>query len=222
MSQFDFIIVGAGSAGCVLANRLSENPNYKVLLLEAGGPDKDLNIKIPAGFPKLFKGKCDWAYHTVPQAGLNNRQIFQPRGKVLGGCSSINAMIYIRGHREDYDEWASLGNKGWSYDEVLPFFKKSEAQQRIHDQYHNQSGELNVMDRIYSNPLSNVFVEAAQELGYQKNGDFNGATQEGFGLYQVTQKKGSRFSAVDAFLKPVMHRSNLKVETHALVHQIDH
>lgn len=221
MNQYTYIIIGAGSAGCLLANRLSANPQNKVLLLEAGGPDKDLNVKVPAGFPKLFKGKLDWAYHTVPQAGLNNRSLFQPRGKMLGGCSSINAMIYIRGHRQDYDDWAAMDNPGWSYEEVLPYFKKSERQNRVEDDYHNARGELNVMDRVYTNPLSKIFVEATTELGYAANPDFNGAKQEGFGLYQVTQKNGERFSAVDAFLKPALNRPNLTVETHAHVQRIN-
>lgn len=220
MNQYDYIIIGAGSAGCVLANRLSANSRHRVLLLEAGGPDKDLNVKIPAGFPKLFKSKVDWAYHTVPQTGLKNRQLFQPRGKMLGGCSSINAMIYIRGHRQDYDHWAAQGNPGWSYKEVLPYFKKSEGQTRLKDDFHSSAGELNVMDRVYTNPLSNIFIDAASELGYPINPDFNGAKQEGFGLYQVNQKNGSRFSAVDAFLKPARSRPNLHVETYAQVQQI--
>ncbi|MDW3645619.1 MAG: choline dehydrogenase [Bacteroidia bacterium] len=219
-NTFDYVIIGAGSAGSVLANRLSANPANRVLLLEAGGKDSNPNIKIPAGFPKLFKSKEDWTYHTAPQKHLSDRELFLPRGKVLGGSSSINAMIYIRGNKADYDEWSAMGNKGWSYEEVLPYFKKSQHNEHIQNEYHGQGGPLNVQNRNYTNELSKVFVKAGQELGFTHNSDFNGEKQEGFGFYQVTHKKGSRWSAAHAFLNPAKSRSNLTVETHAHVHKI--
>lgn len=220
MPQFDYIIIGAGSAGCVLANRLSENPAHRVLLLEAGGPDRSPNMRIPATFSKLYKTKYEWAYHSVPQPGLNGRSLFQPRGKTLGGSSSINAMIYIRGHRADYDNWAALGNVGWDYAALLPYFKRSEDQQRGEGDYHGTGGGLSVEDRRYSNPLTDVFLAAAAELGYGAAADFNGAEQEGFGHYQVTQRRAERCSAVDAFLRPAMSRPNLEVVTGANVSAI--
>ncbi|MEL6252152.1 MAG: choline dehydrogenase [Bacteroidota bacterium] len=219
-NTFDYVIIGAGSAGSVLANRLSANSANRVLLLEAGGKDSNPNIKIPAGFPKLFKSKEDWTYHTSPQKQLGDRELFLPRGKVLGGSSSINAMIYIRGNKADYDEWAAMGNKGWSYEEILPYFKKSQHNEHIQSEYHGQGGPLNVQNRNYTNELSKVFVKAGQELGYDHNPDFNGEKQEGFGFYQVTHKKGSRWSGAHAFLNPAKNRSNLTVETHAHVHKI--
>lgn len=220
MAIYDFIIIGAGSAGAVLANRLSESGKYSVLLLEAGGKDNDMNMKIPAGFPKLFKTKHDWNYHTTPQEHLNNRALYLPRGKTLGGSSSINAMIYIRGNRADYDDWAKEGNKGWSYDEMLPYFKKSEHQEVIKDEYHGQNGPLNVMNRHYTNPLSVAFVEAGKELGYPENADFNGKEQEGFGMYQVTHTNGTRCSTAVAYLNPAKKRSNLTIQTKSLVERI--
>lgn len=211
--MYDYIIVGAGSAGCVLANRLSEDPSIKVLLLEAGGPDSRREIHIPVAFSKLFQTPCDWAYYTDAEPQLENRKLYWPRGKVLGGSSSLNAMIYIRGHRRDYDRWAELGNPGWSYDEVLPYFKKSQNQERGPSEYHGTGGPLNVCDLRCANPLSQAFVEAAVEAGFARNSDFNAASQEGFGLYQVTQQNGRRHSAADAFLHPAMGRPNLKVLT---------
>ncbi|EAY26737.1 GMC family oxidoreductase [Microscilla marina] len=219
-NNFDYIIIGAGSAGCVLANRLSANPKNQVLVLEAGRKDNLQNVKIPAGFPKLFKTEVDYGYTTVNQPTMHNREMYLPRGKVLGGCSSINAMIYIRGSRQDYNEWSTLGNLGWSYEEVLPYFKKSENQEIIQNDFHGKGGPLNVTNRSYTNHLSQVFVQAAQELGYDTNEDFNGATQEGFGFYQVTQTKGERCSTAKAYLHPVMARTNLQVETKAQVERI--
>lgn len=213
---YDFIVIGAGSAGCVLANRLSKNARHQVLLLEAGGPDKKQEIRIPAAFSKLFKTEVDWNYETEPQAHVANRRMFWPRGKVLGGCSSINAMIYQRGHAENYNEWAELGNEEWGYEDVLPYFTKMENQERGVDAYHDVGGELNVADLRIQNPLTTAFLDGAKTAGLGHNNDFNGAAQEGVGLYQVTQKDGRRHSSADAFLKPILKRSNLQTETNAL------
>ena len=211
--MYDYIIIGAGSAGCVLANRLSEDPKIKGLLLEAGGRDNKPDIHVPLAFSKLFKGPCDWTYFTEPEPQLGNRSLYWPRGKVLGGSSSMNAMIYIRGNRADYDHWRDLGNAGWSYNDVLPYFKKSENQQHGASEYHGAGGPLCVSDLCTANPLAQAFVGAGEEAGFPRNADFNGATQEGFGLYQVTQSKGKRHSTAAAFLHPVMSRKNLTVKT---------
>ncbi|HEY6306537.1 MAG TPA: choline dehydrogenase [Candidatus Angelobacter sp.] len=211
--MYDYIIVGAGSAGCVLANRLSEDPGVKVLLLEAGGRDTRKEIRTPLAFSKLFKGPCDWAYYTEPEAQVGNRNLYWPRGKVLGGSSSLNAMIYIRGQRQDYDQWRELGNPGWGYGDVLPCFKKSEDQERGASEYHGVGGPLHVSNLRSPNLLSEVFVEAAAQSGFKRNPDFNGDSQEGFGLYQVTQWQGQRHSAAAAFLRPAMRRRNLTVRT---------
>ncbi len=218
---FDYIIVGAGSAGCVLANRLSEDPSISVLLLEAGGRDWHPFIHMPAGLAKLVNVRwLNWGYQTEPEAKLDGRRLYWPRGKVLGGSSSINAMCYARGHRADYDHWADLGNKGWSYSDVLPFFVKAENQERGASQYHGKDGPLNVQDLRHHNPLSEIFLEAAQECGFSRNDDFNGPTQRGFGYYQVTQKGGARWSTAAGYLNPAKGRPNLTIITKALTHRV--
>jgi choline dehydrogenase-like flavoprotein len=211
---FDYVIVGAGSAGCVLANRLSADPSRSVCLIEAGPRDASPLIHIPAGILGLLPSRrFNWAYQTEPQPGLNGRQGYQPRGRALGGSSSINAMVYMRGHRGDYDDWAALGNPGWSYDEVLPLFRRSEDQQRGANHYHGAGGELAVSDLASPVAASHAFVESAIRNGLPANDDFNGAQQEGAGLYQVTQRRGRRCSASVAFLHPVLPRPNLTVLT---------
>ncbi len=208
---YDYIIVGAGSAGSVLANRLSADGAATVLLVEAGGSDRSLLVRMPAGISKLGSPRFDWQYYTAPQAALNGRRLYWPRGKVLGGSSSTNAMVYIRGQAADYDHWRQLGCAGWSYADVLPFFRKAECNERLHDDFHGRDGPLNVAERPYTNPLSHVFVEAAQQAGIPFNKDFNGATQVGCGLFQVTQKNGERWSAAAAYLRPASTRGNLTV-----------
>jgi len=219
--EFDYIIIGAGSAGCVLANRLTERPNNRVLLLEAGGSDWHPFIHMPAGLAKLMALKSlNWAFETEPQAELDNRRLYWPRGRVLGGSSSINAMCYCRGHRMDYDAWASAGNTGWNYASVLPYFIKSEDQENGPSDYHGQGGPLSVSNLRHVNPLSAIFIEAAQQAGYEANRDFNGARQAGFGLYQVNQRNGRRCSTAVGYLGPALERPNLFVRTHALAEKI--
>ena len=217
-ADFDILIVGAGSAGCVLAARLSEDPALRVGLIEAGPPDKSVLIHCPAGLALLAQtGAVNWAFETVPQPGLNGRRGYQPRGKVLGGSSSVNAMIYARGHPADYDAWAAEGNPGWSYDEVLPIFKRAEHNERGADAFHGTSGPLNVADLRSDATWRERFVEAGVQAGYPRNADFNGAEQEGFGPYQVTHRNGERFSAAKAYLTPHLSRPNLQVLTGAQV-----
>jgi choline dehydrogenase-like flavoprotein len=214
--QFDYVIVGGGSAGCVLAARLSEDPAVRVALLEAGPSDTSVLIHCPAGLAVLAKnGQANWAFETVPQAGLNGRRGYQPRGKVLGGSSSVNAMIYIRGQRADYDHWAALGNPGWGFADLLPYFKKAEHNERGADAWHGSGGPLNVMDLRSPNRFGPVFVEAARQAGHRVNRDFNAEQQEGVGLYQVTHRNGERCSAAKAYLTPNLGRPNLTVITGA-------
>ncbi|MGB8401558.1 GMC family oxidoreductase [Bradyrhizobium sp.] len=219
--EYDYVIVGAGSAGCVLANRLSADGKHSVLLLEAGPKDTNLWIHVPLGYGKLFKEKTvNWMYQTEPEPGLNGRQVFQPRGKVLGGSSSINGLLYVRGQHEDYDRWRQRGNAGWGFDEVLPYFKKAENQQRGADQYHGVGGPLPVSDWRHADPLSEAFVVAAAETGIPTNPDFNGATQEGAGFFQTTTRRGRRASTAFSYLRPARNRSNLRIETSALAQRI--
>jgi len=219
--EFDYIIVGAGSAGCVLAGRLTENPNNRVLLLEAGGKDWHPFIHMPAGLAKLVsKDSINWSYETEPQKELNNRRLYWPRGKVLGGSSSINAMCYCRGHRKDYDSWADSGAAGWDAASVLPYFIRSEDQEHGASEFHGVGGPLSVQDLRYTNELSKVFLDAAVEAGFPRTDDFNGLRQRGFDYYQVTQRNGKRCSTAVAFLHPAENRPNLTISTQSLAEQI--
>jgi choline dehydrogenase len=215
---YDYIIVGAGSAGCVLASRLSENPDARVLLLEAGPPDVADEIHMPAAVNLLFKSAYDWDYRTTPQDRAGGRAVYWPRGKVLGGSSSINAMIYIRGSRFDYDTWRDdYGCEGWGFTDLLPYFLRAESNSRGASAYHGASGPLSVQDLRYKSDLTGAFITAAKNCGQRVNDDFNGPSQEGVGYYQVTQRGGRRWSAADAYLHPAMGRPNLTVQTDALV-----
>jgi len=219
--EFDYVIVGAGSAGCVLANRLTADGKHSVLLLEAGPKDTNPWIHVPLGYGRLFKEKTvNWMYQTEPEPGLNGRNVFQPRGKVLGGSSSINGLLYVRGQHEDYDRWRQHGNQGWGYDDVLPYFKKAEDQTRGADDFHGIGGPLPVSDWRHADPLSAAFIEAAVETGIPRNPDFNGATQEGAGFFQTTSRGGRRASTAVAYLRPARSRKNLQVETAALAERI--
>lgn len=226
--QFDYIVVGGGSAGSVMAARLSEDPSVQVCLIEAGGSGKDLLIRAPALVAGMISGRPkinNWAFRTVPQPGLNGRKGFQPRGKALGGSSAINAMLYVRGHPSDYDEWANLGCEGWDWDSVLPYFKLAEGNVRGADALHGADGPLHVAEQSEPRPITHAFVEAAAQQQIRETQDFNGAEQEGAGLYQVTQfhsgtQKGERCSAAAAYLFPAMTRSNLTVLTRTYVRRV--
>ncbi|SHG38624.1 GMC family oxidoreductase [Bradyrhizobium erythrophlei] len=222
VTEFDYVIVGAGSAGCVLANRLSADGKTSVLLLEAGPKDSNIWIHVPLGYGRLFKDKTvNWMYQTEPEPGLDGRSVFQPRGKVLGGSSSINGLLYVRGQHEDYDRWRQHGNSGWGFDDVLPYFKKAEDQQRGADDFHGAGGPLPVSDLIHADPLSAAFIAAAAETGIPLNPDFNGAAQEGAGFFQTTTtRRGRRASTAVAYLRPARDRSNLHVETSALAQRV--
>ncbi|MGB1252039.1 MAG: GMC family oxidoreductase [Candidatus Promineifilaceae bacterium] len=215
--SYDYIIVGAGSAGCILANRLSASGTHQVLLLEAGGSDKKQEVRIPAAFSKLFQSEVDWNYETEAQTHAAGRKMFWPRGKMIGGCSSMNAMIYQRGNPADYRRWQEAGNEEWGWDDVLPYFIKSQNQERGGSEFHGTGGGLNVADVRSPNPLSLAFVEATKQAKLPTNDDFNDGQQEGFGMYQVTQSKGARHSAAFGFLKPAMKRTNLTTKTGAQV-----
>jgi len=220
--MYDYIVIGAGSAGCVMANRLSADSNNKVLLLEAGKKDTSPFIHMPPGVGQLLNStKYNWFFNTAPEPNLNDRELYWPRGKVLGGSSSINGMIYNRGHARDYDQWRQLGNKGWSFEVVLPYFKKSMNQERGADDFHGVGGPLNVKDSNAPTELHQLFIDAGVEAGHQYNPDFNGAEQEGVGPYQVTKIDGQRCSAARAFLTPILARENLKVRTEARIVSIE-
>jgi choline dehydrogenase len=219
-SAFDYVIVGAGSAGCVLAARLSEDPDVTVALLEAGGPDTADEIRTPAAFPAVFKSSLDWDLLGEQEPGLGGRRLYLPRGRVLGGSSSINAMIYIRGNRADYDEWAAMGFDGWGYDDVLPYFRRAEDNERGEDAYHGLGGPLSVSDSRSMHPLVDTMIEAAEQAGHEHNPDFNGARQEGVGRFQLTQRDGLRCSCADAYLTPARSRPNLEIVTGAMATRV--
>src|SRR5919198_940314 len=219
-ATYDYVIAGAGSAGGVLAPRLSEDPDVKVLVVEAGPPDTNPMIHASPAWPTLWLSRYDWAYFSEPEPALHGRKVFLPRGKVVGGSSSINAMIYMRGNRLDYDGWAAAGATGWSYADVLPYFRKAEDNERGADEYHRVGGPLSVSDPHYRHPVMLGMLDAAMQAGHPFNDDLNGATQDGVGLYQSTQRGGMRCSAADAYLHPALDRPGLELLTGALVHRL--
>jgi choline dehydrogenase len=219
--SFDYIVVGAGSAGCVLANRLTASGRHRVLLLEAGGHDRHIWIHIPLGYGKLFSDrKVNWLYTSEPEAELDNRQIIQPRGKVLGGSSSINGLLYIRGQPADFDHWRQLGNSGWSFEDVLPYFRRAEDQARGEDALHGVDGPLAVSDVCEPHPLCEAFIAAAQQAGFPRNDDFNGPTQEGAGYFQLTARHGRRCSTAVGYLRQARRRPHLAIVSNALASRI--
>ena len=218
---YDYIVVGAGSAGCVLANRLSADPAKRVLLLEAGGRDRNPWLHVPVGYFKtMHNPRTDWCYRSDPDPGLNGRRLDWPRGKVLGGSSAINGLLYIRGQKEDFDTWRQMGNEGWSYDDVLPYFRRSEDQERGADEFHGTGGPLAVTDMRSQRDVCEALIAAADEIGIPPNDDFNGAQQEGAGYFQLTARNGRRCSTATGYLKPVRSRPNLTVQTHALAERL--
>ena len=219
--SFDSIVVGAGSAGCVLANRLSADPDRSVLLIEAGGKDRNPLFRLPLLMGRLFhSGTYNWRYHTEPVPSLGGRSLYWPRGKVLGGSSTINGMVYVRGNRRDYDRWAQMGLAGWSYDDVLPAFRRSEGHVHRDGAWHGRTGELTVCRARATNPLFDAFIEAGRQAGYPVNDDFNGPEQQGFGRYDFTIRRGKRCSTSAAFLRPIRHRPNLTIKTDCLVRRV--
>jgi len=217
---YDFIVVGAGSAGCVLAHRLSADPRHRVLLLEAGPADRNPWIHIPVGYFRTMYSSLSWGYQTEPEPGLGGRSVLWPRGKVLGGSSSINGLVYIRGQAEDFDHWRQLGNPGWSFADVLPYFRRAEHQERGADAFHGAGGPLGVSDLRLKHPICEAFIAAAEAAGIPRNADFNGASQEGVGYFQLTTRDGWRASTAREYLRPVRRRTNLAVETEALAARV--